>query len=97
TKEPNMPATETLPTIIELQRKLDTGEITSVELVEQALARIADPNGEGAHTFTAVWADQARAAAEASDTLRRAGLARSAIEGLPVSIKDLFDVAGQVT
>ena len=92
-----MPANETLPTILELKNKLDTGETTSVELVEKALARIADPNGEGARTFTAVWADQARAAAQASDTLRRAGLARSAIEGLPVSIKDLFDVAGQVT
>lgn len=89
-----MPA---LPSLLELQRKLDAGETTSVELVEQALARIADPNGEGARTFTAVWADQARAAARASDTLRAAGLARSALEGLPVSIKDLFDVAGKIT
>lgn len=86
-----------LPTILELQQKLDAGETTSLELVEQALARIADPAGEGARTFTAVWAEQARAAARASDTLRAAGLARSPLEGLPVSIKDLFDVAGKVT
>ena len=38
-----------------------------------------------------------RAAAQASDLLRGAGLARSAIEGLPISIKDLFDVAGDTT
>lgn len=92
-----MPAANSLPTILELQRRLDAGETTSVELVEQALARIEDPAGEGERTFTAVWADQARAAAHASDTLRAAGLSRSVLEGLPVSIKDLFDVAGKVT
>ncbi|HZH56644.1 MAG TPA: amidase [Burkholderiaceae bacterium] len=86
-----------LPTVLDLQRKLDAGETTSVQLVEEALARINDPAGEGSRAFTAVWADQARAAARASDTLRQAGLARSPLEGLPVSIKDLFDVAGKVT
>ncbi len=86
-----------LPTLLELQRKLDAGETTSVQLVEEALARIADPSGEGGLTFTAVWAEQALATARASDTLRQAGLARSPLEGLPVSIKDLFDVAGKVT
>lgn len=91
------PCSPRLPTIQELQHKLDTGATCSVDLVEQALARIADPEGEGSRTFTAVWADQARAAAQASDILRKAGLARSALEGLPISIKDLFDVAGHVT
>src|SRR5690606_17068335 len=86
-----------LPTILDLQRKLDAGETTSVALVEEALARIADPAGEGSRTFTAVWAEQALAAARASDILRQAGLARSPLEGLPTSIKDLFDVAGQAT
>lgn len=92
-----MPSSNPLPTILELQRQLDAGTITSLELVEQALARINDSAGEGERVFTAVWADQARAAARASDTLRSAGLARSPLEGLPVSIKDLFDVAGKVT
>ena len=86
-----------LPTLTALQAALDKGEITSVELTRAALARIADPGGEGARTFTAVWAEQALAAARASDTLRAAGQARSPLEGLPISIKDLFDVAGQVT
>lgn len=86
-----------LPSILELQRQLDAGETTSEQLVDQCLARIADPAGEGARVFTAVWADQARAAARASDTLRAAGLSRSALEGLPISIKDLFDVAGHPT
>ena len=91
------PHTAMLPTITALQDALDKGETTSVALTQAALARIADPGGEGARTFTAVWEAQALAAARASDTLRAAGLARSPVDGLPVSIKDLFDVAGQVT
>ncbi|MGE4451838.1 amidase [Castellaniella sp.] len=86
-----------LPTITALQAALDQGETTSVALTQAALARIADPGGEGARTFTTVWAEQALAEAQASDTLRAAGQVRSPLDGLPVSIKDLFDVAGQVT
>ncbi len=71
--------------------------MTSRELVERALARIADPVGEGARTFTKVYADLARIEADHSDRLRQAGIVRSTIEGLPVSVKDLFDVAGDVT
>ena len=91
------PPVSSFPTIKDLQHRLDAGETNSVELVELALGRIEDTNGEGGRVFTAVWAEQARAAAQASDMLRKAGLARSAIEGMPISIKDLFDVAGQVT
>ncbi|MFJ3045268.1 amidase [Herbaspirillum chlorophenolicum] len=86
-----------LPKLSQLAADLDAGRTTSVELTEQALAKIADANGEGARVFTSVYADQARAAAKASDTLRAAGLARSPIDGLPVSVKDLFDVAGETT
>ena len=75
----------------------DADGITSRERVERALARIADPAGEGARAFTKVYADIARIEADHSDRLRRAGIVRSPIEGLPVSVKDLFDVAGDVT
>ena len=84
-------------TLTQLAADLDAGRTTSLQLTEQALARIADPAGEGARVFTSVYAEQARAAARASDTLRAAGLRRSPIEGLPVSVKDLFDVAGETT
>jgi aspartyl-tRNA(Asn)/glutamyl-tRNA(Gln) amidotransferase subunit A len=86
-----------LPTLLQLQQDLASGKTTSAKLTEDALSRIADEQGEGAKTFTEAWPEQARAAARASDTLRAAGLARSPIEGLPVSIKDLFDVAGRPT
>src|ERR1700690_2546427 len=85
------------PTVLGLAADLAAGRTTSRELVEAALARIADPAGEGARTFTKVYADQARAAAGAQDQLRKAGYVASPLAGLPVSVKDLFDVAGEQT
>ena len=88
---------EQYPTIESLAAELAAGRTTSVALTEAALARAQDPAGEGARVFTQIDADRARAAAQASDLLRHAGMVRSPLEGLPVSIKDLIDVAGQVT
>ena len=76
---------------------LREGRTTSSALIEQALDRLGDSSGEGQRTFVKVYADRARAAARASDLLRSAGLSCSALEGLPISIKDLFDVAGETT
>lgn len=84
-------------TITALQLALEQGKTTSVALTQAALDRIADPAGEGASSFVKVYKSQALAAAQASDTLRAAGLSRSAIDGLPISIKDLFDVRGDIT
>jgi aspartyl-tRNA(Asn)/glutamyl-tRNA(Gln) amidotransferase subunit A len=84
-------------TVTQLSKDLDTGKTTSRELVEQALARIADPGGEGTRAFMKVYADSARADADYSDQLRKRGGRRSAVDGLPVSVKDLYDVAGDVT
>lgn len=84
-------------TILELQHALNTQQTTAVALTEQALARIDDATGQGSTTFISVYAEQALAAARASDILRAAGLARSALEGIPISIKDLFDYKGDVT
>jgi aspartyl-tRNA(Asn)/glutamyl-tRNA(Gln) amidotransferase subunit A len=84
-------------TVAQLGRELAGGKTSSRQLVEQALARIADPAGEGARAFLKVYAEQARAEAEHSDRLRRSGVVRSPVEGLPISVKDLFDVGGDVT
>ena len=86
-----------MTTISEHAAALREGQSTSLALVEAALERVEAPAGEGLRVFTRVYADTARAAARASDALRTAGLNRSAIDGLPVSIKDLFDVAGETT
>ena len=84
-------------TIIDCATALREGRTTSLQLVEDALDRIDAPAGEGNRVFTRVYSAQARAAAHASDILRAAGIARSTLEGIPVSIKDLFDVAGETT
>jgi aspartyl-tRNA(Asn)/glutamyl-tRNA(Gln) amidotransferase subunit A len=84
-------------TVETLQQDLAAGRTSSRELVEQALARIADPAGEGARAFMKVHADSARADADHADRLRKAGVRRSPVDGLPIAVKDLFDVAGDVT
>jgi aspartyl-tRNA(Asn)/glutamyl-tRNA(Gln) amidotransferase subunit A len=84
-------------TVAQLGTDLAAGRTTSRELLEQALARIAEPAGEGARAFIKVYAESARAAADYSDQLRKTGVRRSPVDGLPVSLKDLFDVAGDVT
>ena len=83
--------------MIAAARALAEGHTTSEALVDAALARIADPGGEGALAFVKVHAESARAVARAMDALRAAGRAPSALAGLPISVKDLFDEAGEVT
>lgn len=80
-----------------LAEQLEAGTSSSVELVEGALAAIEDPAGEGARAFIQVDAAGARQAAAHADALRRSGQAPSPFCGIPISIKDLFDVQGQVT
>lgn len=89
--------TDTLPTLHSLSEALRQNSTSSAALTEAALTRALDPAGEGRRVFTELYAAPARAAAQASDLLRASGQARSPIEGLPISVKDLFDVAGSVT
>ncbi|MGH7082572.1 MAG: amidase [Acetobacteraceae bacterium] len=83
--------------IPETAARFEDGSLTSAALVEECLARIADPDGEGARVFLKVHAGPARAMADAIDRLRRAGRAPGAYAGMPISLKDLFDVAGEPT
>jgi len=86
-----------IPTLNDLTASLNTGALRATDLLDDALARVADPEGEGARVYLETFETQARASAQASDTLRAAGLRRSPIDGLPVSIKDLFDYTGSIT
>ena len=83
--------------VLELQAGLWSGKTTSRELIKQALARIKDPDGEGARAFLAVHEEAALVAADASDRLRAQGVVPSPLAGIPVSLKDLFDEQGQQT
>jgi len=80
-------------TIENLARDLARGAATSRALVEAALESIARDGS----AFTLVAVERARADADTSDRLRASGVVPSRLAGIPVSVKDLFDVAGETT
>src|SRR5262245_31952905 len=84
-------------TIAELGALLETRKVTSRQLVEQSLAAIRNPAGEGARTFLLVHEKEALAAADRIDAQRRSGAKLPPLAGIPISIKDLFDEASVVT
>src|SRR3954468_807537 len=86
-----------MPTLASLAADLDAGRVTARALVDACLAKIADPQGEGARAFIHVDSEAAIEAAEAMDRLREVNAAPSPFAGIPISIKDLFDIKGQVT
>lgn len=61
-------------------------------ILERLEARAADER-----VFVRLYRDAARAAADAADGRRHAGISLSPLDGAIVSIKDLFDVAGETT
>ncbi|MCG5235480.1 amidase [Xanthobacter oligotrophicus] len=85
------------PTLAALAQDLASGRTTARALAEACLDRIADPAGEGARAFVSVNREGALKAAQAQDDLRQAGAAPSPFAGIPISVKDLFDVQGEVT
>src|ERR1700733_12640999 len=85
------------PTLASLAEDIAHGRTSARKLVDECLARIGDAAGEGIRTFIHVDKEAAIEAAEAMDRLRSANAAPSPYAGIPVSIKDLFDIKGQVT
>ncbi|MEA2775210.1 MAG: aspartyl-tRNA(Asn)/glutamyl-tRNA(Gln) amidotransferase subunit [Acetobacteraceae bacterium] len=83
--------------IDELAQALAEGTTTSRSLIEESLARIGNPDGEGARAFIKVHAGQARAMADAADLLRKVNRAPGPYAGIPIALKDLFDIAGEPT
>lgn len=81
----------------ELRRLLDAGETSSTQLTDACLARIDAAVDQGARVFTRVYRAEAQVSARAQDELLGAGLRLSPLAGIPLSIKDLFDVAGEET
>jgi aspartyl-tRNA(Asn)/glutamyl-tRNA(Gln) amidotransferase subunit A len=85
------------PTLSRLADDLENGRTNARKLVDECLARIADKSGEGARAFIHVDVEAAIEAAKAMDRLREVRAAPSRFAGIPVSVKDLFDIRGQVT
>ena len=75
---------------------LRRGDTTSVQLVEQALARI-DADNEELVAFVEVLADQARVEAAQRDGELDAGVDRGPLHGIPISVKDVIHVRGATT
>jgi aspartyl-tRNA(Asn)/glutamyl-tRNA(Gln) amidotransferase subunit A len=90
------PSTRGPAGLLELAREVRQGEVSSVELVERALGRIGELDGR-VGAFVAVLGDRARAEAADRDVERRRGSAMGPLHGVPVAVKDLVDVAGEVT
>jgi aspartyl-tRNA(Asn)/glutamyl-tRNA(Gln) amidotransferase subunit A len=84
------------PGLVEQARMVREGEVSSVELVERALERIAALDSE-VGAFVLVLGDQAQAEAAERDLERRRGRVGGALHGVPVAVKDLIDVEGVVT
>ncbi len=79
-----------------LADELASGGTTSVELTRSYLDRIEAHDGE-LHAFLHVDPDGALAAAAESDERRSSGDAASALDGVPIAVKDLFCTVGQPT
>lgn len=91
--DPPAPATGR---IAALTAALREGETTSAALVRDALDRIAAENDE-LTAFVEVHADAALATAAERDAQRAAGVELGPLHGLPISVKDVIDVAGMAT
>lgn len=84
-------------TLDQLADELASGRTSSRALVEKCLDNIATASGEGTRVFLKVHAESARQASDQVDLQRREGRSLGRYAGIPISIKDLFDIEGDVT
>lgn len=80
-----------------LQQTLQSGAVTSRQLTEFALQRIAEVDQPRYNAITWLFAEEALAAADASDAQRQRGEASGQLAGIPVLIKDNIEVKGWPT
>jgi aspartyl-tRNA(Asn)/glutamyl-tRNA(Gln) amidotransferase subunit A len=93
-----MSHTSDLPfhSLTSLQAHLRRGDVTSVEIVEACLERIAALDAR-LHAFVDVYGESAMLGARAADLQRQAGLPVGPLHGLPIALKDLLHLAGRQT
>jgi len=83
-------------TITEFGQKLRAREVTAEQVTESCLRRI-DADNASLNAFILVMADEARQQAREADRELAAGRDRGPLHGVPISLKDLFDVRGTAT
>lgn len=81
---------------VEMATRLRAGEITAVAAVETHIRRIAEVNPRLNAVIVPLF-DAARAAAEAADRARTRGEPLGPLHGVPITIKESFDIAGTPT
>ena len=86
-----------MTTLWQASQQLLTGQISPETPTQHALRAIAAESGEGKRVYTKVYTAAAQQQAAQAGARWQQQQPRSAIDGLPISIKDLFDVAGEVT
>lgn len=80
-------------TAADLGRGIEDGRIDPVDLTETYLTAIADHRHRD-RIYARLTEDRARSEARAAAQRAKAGLRWSALDGVPISWKDLFDTAG---
>lgn len=82
------------PTLPEPGRQLRSGALSAEELTRATLDDIGRRDGE-LHAFAEVFARTALAEARAADAALRAGRDLGPLHGMPVAVKDVFDIGGR--
>ena len=82
--------------VVETAKAFRAGTLTPSALTDEFLGRIAAENPK-LNAFYEIFEAQARATAAAATRELRSGVDRGPLHGIPVGVKDLFDVAGSVT
>jgi aspartyl-tRNA(Asn)/glutamyl-tRNA(Gln) amidotransferase subunit A len=82
--------------VAELSRAFGARTLSPVDVVDALLARIRRHDAR-LHAFIAVYADEARLAAEGADRAIRSGHRVGPLHGVPIALKDLVDLEGRVT
>lgn len=85
-----------VPSIAEASHLIAQRKLSPVELVEDCLQRI-DVMDEELHSFVRILADDAHAAARKAESEIWSGLYRGPLHGIPIGLKDIFDLAGVPT
>jgi aspartyl-tRNA(Asn)/glutamyl-tRNA(Gln) amidotransferase subunit A len=80
-------------TIVEAAQALRKRAVSSAELTEAALGRIAADNPK-LNAFLTVLEDSARAQAKAADAELACGTDRGPLHGIPIAVKDVFETRG---
>ena len=86
-----------MTTLWQASQRLKAGDATPEIYTEAALSAATEKSGEGARVFTRLYTDKARRQSHQAAIRWQTGEALSPVDGLPVTIKDLFDVAGEAT